>query len=103
LLTKEKKYKLQNTNYKQKTNHKLQIINKEVSFGQILNASGEEHEMVSFIKPDRAVCNFGYCNLGFVCILSYGPCPFFEQGYCNFIDSGHLPPYPFITNIRGKI
>jgi hypothetical protein len=36
-------YKLQITNYKQIPNPKLQITNKEVSCGQILNASGEEH------------------------------------------------------------
>jgi len=30
---------------------------------QILYAFGDEHKMVSFIKPDRAVCNFGHCNL----------------------------------------
>ena len=43
-------YKLQSTNYKQATSHKLQITNKEVSFVQILNAFGEEHIMVSFIR-----------------------------------------------------
>jgi hypothetical protein len=35
--------KLQITNYKQITIPKLQITNKEVSCGQILNAFGEEH------------------------------------------------------------
>jgi hypothetical protein len=35
-------YKLQATNYKQITNHKLQITNRAVSFGQVLNACGEE-------------------------------------------------------------
>ena len=63
-------YKIQATNYKQ-------ITNKEVSFGQILNAFGEERKMVTFIKPDRAVCNFGQCNLGFVCILYFVICNFF--------------------------
>jgi hypothetical protein len=42
-------YKLQNTNYKQTTIPKLQITKKEVSCGQILNAFGEAHNMVSFI------------------------------------------------------
>jgi hypothetical protein len=67
-------YKLQATNYKQATNHKLQITNQEVSFGQILNAFGEEHKKVAFIKPDRAVCNFGNCNLEFVCNLYFVIC-----------------------------
>jgi hypothetical protein len=40
-------YKLQAPNYKQTTNHKLQITNKEVSLGQILNAFGEEQKMDS--------------------------------------------------------
>jgi len=70
-------YKLQATNYKQTTNHKLQITKKEVSFGQVLNAFGEERKMVTFIKPDRAVCNFGHCNLGFVCNLYFVFCNFF--------------------------
>jgi hypothetical protein len=72
-------YKIQITNYKQR--------GALVKHGQILYAFGEEHKMVSFIKPDRVVCNFGHCNLEFVCILSYGPCPFFEQGHCNFKNS----------------
>jgi hypothetical protein len=38
-------YKLQNTNYKQITNHKLQITNKEASFGQVLNACGGKREV----------------------------------------------------------
>jgi hypothetical protein len=71
-------YKLQATNYKQTTNHKLQITNKEVSFGQILNAFGEEHKLVAFIKPAWAVCNFGHCNLGFVCNLYFVICNFFS-------------------------
>ncbi|UCH96501.1 MAG: hypothetical protein JSV88_06535, partial [Candidatus Aminicenantes bacterium] len=43
-------YKLQITNYKKITNHKLQITNKEVSFGQILNAFGEKQQTV-FLSP----------------------------------------------------
>jgi hypothetical protein len=42
-------YKLQIPNYKQITNPKLQITNIEVSFGQVLNACGEENKMVSYI------------------------------------------------------
>jgi hypothetical protein len=37
----KKNYKLQNTKYKQITNHKFQITKKAAPFGQILNASGE--------------------------------------------------------------
>ena len=65
-------YKLQATNYKQTTNHKLQV----------LNACGEEHRMVSFISRGEkffapTVCNFGHCNLGFVCNLYFVICNFF--------------------------
>ena len=56
-------YKIQITNYKQTTISKLQITSKEEPFGQILYAVGEENKMVFFIKPGRAVCNFGHCNL----------------------------------------
>jgi len=61
-------YKLQATNYKQTTNHKLQITKKEASCGQVLNACGEEHRMVSFISRGEkffapTVCNFGHCDL----------------------------------------
>jgi hypothetical protein len=40
-------YKLQNTNYKQITNYKLQITNKVTPFGHIINAFGERdvHEL----------------------------------------------------------
>ena len=65
------------------TNYKSQITNKEEPFGQILYAFGDEHEMVSFIKPDRAVCNFEHCNLEFVCNLYFVFCIFFKS--CNFL------------------
>ena len=43
----KKNYKLQNTNYKQITNYKLQITNKAAPFGQVSNAFGERdaHEL----------------------------------------------------------
>jgi hypothetical protein len=69
-------YKIQITNYKQTTIPKLQITNKEEPFGQILYAFGEEHKIVSFIKPARAICNFGHCNLEFVCNLYFVFCNF---------------------------
>ncbi len=87
-------HKLQATNYKQTTNHKLQITKKEASCGQFLNALGEEHKMMTFIKPDRAVCNFGHCNLGFVCNLYFVICNFFPL----LTNSGRF----FISNARSK-
>jgi hypothetical protein len=55
-------YKLQITNYKQITNPKLQIPNKGVSFGQILNAFGEEDtEGTEFNK------GFSLCDLCALC------------------------------------
>jgi hypothetical protein len=69
-------YKLQITNYKQITIPKLQITNKGESFGQILYAFGGEHKMESFIKLDRDACNFGHCNLEFVCNLYFVFCNF---------------------------
>ena len=43
----KKNYKLQNTNYKQITNYKIQITNKVAPFGHIINAFGERdaHEL----------------------------------------------------------
>ncbi len=84
-------YKLQATNYKQITNHKLQITNRAVSFGQVLNAFGEEQKMVSVIKPARAVCNFGHCNLGFVCNLYFVICNFspFADKFCTILYCQH--------------
>jgi hypothetical protein len=54
-------YKLQITNYKQITIPKLQIPNKGVSFGQILNAFGEEHK-VAFFNFEKSVKNFWSVN-----------------------------------------
>ncbi len=43
----KKNYKLQNTNYKQTTNYKIQITNKVAPFGHIINVFGERdaHEL----------------------------------------------------------
>jgi hypothetical protein len=66
------KYKLQATNYKQTTNHKLQITKKEMSFGQVLNAFGEKNTGGGLLSTPTAlfvILDIVIWDLFVICIL----------------------------------
>jgi hypothetical protein len=66
-------YKSQITNKIQTTNYKIQTKRCPADNFELLRRGAPS----GVFKRDRAVCNFGHCNLGFVCNLYFVICNFF--------------------------